>query len=78
MSDAAAYRAAFDELARLKMLEPEQEQRNQTLGILASVAPAWAAAIQNRQPKHDQPQPPGDPEAAWQWRQLYTNWNAAP
>ena len=71
MSDAAAYRAAFDELARLKMLEPEQQQRNQTLGMLASVAPAWAAAIQNRQPKHDQPQPPGDPEAAWQWRQLY-------
>jgi very-short-patch-repair endonuclease len=71
MADAVAYRAAFDELARLKMLEPEQQQRNQTLGILASVAPAWAAAIQNRQPKHDQPQPPGDPEAAWQWRQLY-------
>jgi len=71
MSDAAAYRAAFDDLARLKMLEPEQRQRNQTLGILASVAPAWAAAIQNRQPKHDQRQPPGDPEAAWRWRQLY-------
>jgi very-short-patch-repair endonuclease/Cdc6-like AAA superfamily ATPase len=71
MSDAAAYRVAFDNLARLKMLEPEQQQRNQTLRILAMVAPAWAAAIQNRQPKHDQSQPPGDPETAWQWRQLY-------
>ena len=71
MSDAAAYRAAFDELSRLKMMEPEQQQRNQTLSSLATVAPAWAADIQNRHPKHDQAQPPGDPEAAWQWRQLY-------
>src|SRR6185437_12789173 len=71
MSDVAAYRTAFDELMRLKVLEPEQAQRNRMLGALASVAPAWAAAIQSRQPKHDQPQPPGDPEAAWQWRQLY-------
>jgi very-short-patch-repair endonuclease len=71
MSDAAGYRVAFDELARLRMLEPEQQRRTQTLNVLASVAPAWAAAVQSRQPCHDQPQPPGDPEAAWQWRQLY-------
>jgi very-short-patch-repair endonuclease/Cdc6-like AAA superfamily ATPase len=71
ISDATAYRTAFDELARLKMLEPEQQQRNQTLDTLAQVAPAWAAAIRNRQPKHDQPKPPGDPEAAWRWLQLH-------
>jgi very-short-patch-repair endonuclease/DNA polymerase III delta prime subunit len=71
MLNADGYRAAFDDLARLKILEPEQRQRNQWLSSLATGAPAWAAVIQNRQAPHDQTQPPGDPAAAWQWRQLY-------
>jgi len=71
LPDAATYRSVFEDLARLKLLEPELQQRNQLLTVLATVAPGWATAIRNRLPEHDQPQPPGDAEAAWQWRQLY-------
>jgi very-short-patch-repair endonuclease/Cdc6-like AAA superfamily ATPase len=71
LPDAEAYRAAFDDLARLKTLEPERQQRSLRLAALAASAPAWAAAIENRVAPHDQPQPPGDPAAAWQWRQLF-------
>lgn len=65
------YQAAYDELARLKNLEIDLARRRSLLKQIARSAPAWASAIENRHPKHDKPQPPGDPDSAWEWRQLY-------
>jgi very-short-patch-repair endonuclease/DNA polymerase III delta prime subunit len=45
-------------------------RRTELLHKLAQTAPAWAEAIQKRQPPHHGGQPPGDPEPAWRWRQL--------
>jgi very-short-patch-repair endonuclease len=66
-----AYQEAYDELARLNTLEPELISRRESLEKLAGTAPAWASALENRVPPHDDPQPPGDPRHAWQWRQLH-------
>ena len=66
-----AYQEAYDELARLRSLEPELQARFDRLQTLATTAPAWASALENRVPPHDEPQPPGDPRHAWQWRQLH-------
>jgi very-short-patch-repair endonuclease len=65
------YRAAWDELTRLKNLELDLSRRHALLKQICRSAPAWASAIENRHPKHSAPQPPGDPECAWEWRQLY-------
>jgi very-short-patch-repair endonuclease len=65
------YQQAFDELARLKNLEPDLAVRRNLLSRLGQVAPAWATAIKNRHPLHSKPGPPGDPQAAWEWRQLH-------
>lgn len=70
-TEADIYRGAFDDLSRLKALEPDYRRRTELLSSLAQSAPSWAAAIQGRSELHDQPQPPGDPMAAWQWRQLH-------
>jgi very-short-patch-repair endonuclease len=65
------YQAAYEELARLKNLELDLARRRALLKQIRRSAPAWASAIENRHPKHNAPQPPGDPECAWEWRQLY-------
>ena len=65
-----AYQMAYDELMRLKNLEPDLAVRRNLLSRLGQVAPAWASAIKNRHPLHLKPEPPGDPQAAWEWRQL--------
>ncbi|HXA15068.1 MAG TPA: AAA domain-containing protein, partial [Opitutaceae bacterium] len=65
-----AYQQACEELARLKNLEPDLAVRRSLLARLGQVAPAWATAIQNRHPLHLKPEPPGDPQMAWEWRQL--------
>ena len=67
----ASYREAHDELVRLKNLEPELVTRQSLLDRLERAAPAWASAIQNRHPRHSEPEPPGDPLLAWEWRQLH-------
>jgi hypothetical protein len=46
-------------------------RRRTLLKQISRSAPAWASAIENRHPKHSQPEPPGEPESAWGWRQLY-------
>jgi very-short-patch-repair endonuclease len=66
-----AYQAAHEELARLKALERDYAERLQMLTKLESSAPTWAAAIRNRNPEHSQPEPVGDVQAAWVWRQLH-------
>lgn len=65
------YQAAYEELARLKNLESELAQRCELLARLADSAPAWASAIENRLTQHSQPASPGDPQSAWEWRQLH-------
>jgi len=67
----ADYQPAYEELARLRNLESDMARRRQLLGQLAGSAPAWASAIENRLAQHSQPQPPGDPQPAWEWRQLH-------
>jgi very-short-patch-repair endonuclease len=67
----ASYRQAYNELVRLKNLEPEFATRQSLLDRLGRAAPAWASAIQNRHPLHSIPEPPGDPLVAWDWRQLH-------
>jgi very-short-patch-repair endonuclease len=66
----ATYEDAYDELLRLQILEPDLAARQALLHRLEPIAPSWASAIQNRQSYHSSPEPPGDPEAAWEWRQL--------
>jgi very-short-patch-repair endonuclease len=65
------YQSAYEELARLKNLELDLARRRELLERLGRSSPAWASAIENRLAEHSQPQPPGEPYAAWEWRQLH-------
>lgn len=65
------YQAAYEELVRLKNLELDLDRRRSLLKQISRSAPAWASAVENRHPKHNQPEPPGEPESAWEWRQLH-------
>lgn len=66
-----SYQSAYEELVRLKNLESDLSRRRELLERLTRSAPAWASAIENRLVQHSQPNPPGDPHAAWEWRQLH-------
>jgi very-short-patch-repair endonuclease/DNA polymerase III delta prime subunit len=68
--DPQLYAQSYKELNRLKILEQDIRLRNSLLEKMAIHAPAWASAIQIRLFKHGQIQPPGNPESAWEWRQL--------
>ena len=70
-TDTNSYSRAYGELNRLKSLEPELTLRNLFLEKIATCAPSWASAIQTRIGKHTDVQPPGNPESAWEWRQLH-------
>ncbi|HUA37607.1 MAG TPA: AAA domain-containing protein [Candidatus Sulfopaludibacter sp.] len=65
------YEEAFEELVRLRNLEPDLASRRTLLARLQVQAPAWASAIENRHPLHANPEPPGDPASAWEWRQFH-------
>lgn len=65
------YQAAYDDLARLKNLELDLSRRRALLKQVSRSAPAWGSAFEKRHPIHDQPQPPGNPESAWEWWQLH-------
>ena len=65
------YEEAHEEVLRLKNLEPDLESRRSLLARLQVSAPAWASALENRHPLHARPEPPGDPAAAWEWRQFH-------
>ena len=65
------YEQAYEELVRLKNLESDLESRRNLLARLHTRAPAWASAVENRHPDHARPEPPGDPAAAWEWRQFH-------
>jgi very-short-patch-repair endonuclease len=65
------YQSAHDELLRLKNLEADLGTRMELLARVRRVAPAWASAVENRVVRHSKEQPPGDPQAAWDWRQMH-------
>ncbi|HTV39313.1 MAG TPA: AAA domain-containing protein [Candidatus Sulfotelmatobacter sp.] len=65
------YEQGYEELIRLKNLEPDLESRRHLLARLQTTAPAWASAVENRHPVHAKPEPPGDPADAWEWRQFH-------
>lgn len=65
------YQAAYDELARLKSLEIDLRTRIDLLAGIRRIAPAWASAVENRVAQHSKEQLPGDPQIAWDWRQIH-------
>jgi hypothetical protein len=67
----AEYQSAHEELTRLKNLESDLAHRRELLERMDQSAPAWKSAIENRVGKHSGSHPPGDPHAAWEWRQLH-------
>lgn len=69
--DATAYREAFERLTELYTRQADRALRRELLRRLEASAPAWAAALRDRQAPHDSQTPPGDIAAAWLWRQLH-------
>src|SRR6266851_4404642 len=67
----ADYRDAHQRLAGLDRQRKIAARRRDLLLALQAAAPAWAKAIHERRAPHDAPSPPGDPQAAWLWRQLH-------
>jgi very-short-patch-repair endonuclease len=71
--DATAYRTHFQRFNELWLSRRGLTRRDDLLARLERTAPAWAAAIRNRQALHIDGQVPGDAdaEAAWLWRQFH-------
>ncbi len=69
--DAAAYRTAYARLCELCEKHGYLRRREALLERLSQFAPAWAEAIRARRDLHGGDTLPGDPEAAWLWRQLH-------
>ncbi len=68
--DATAYNNAWVRLVELQQRQAEMKLRQDFLRRLEKVAPDWASAIKLRQGRHNTTTLPGDPEAAWRWRQM--------
>ncbi|WP_338864761.1 AAA domain-containing protein [Myxococcus stipitatus] len=69
--DAEAYARNFAALSEVHERQQMQAQRRALLKRLEAVAPGWADAIHERRGIHGLGVPPGDPAAAWCWRQLH-------
>jgi very-short-patch-repair endonuclease/cellulose biosynthesis protein BcsQ len=69
--DPQAYRAAYERLSELHVRNAHFQRRQELLERLARVAPGWAEAIRVRSGVHGQAELPGDPHAAWLWRQFH-------
>lgn len=69
--DVETYEESCRELARLDGLRDAFERRLVLLSKLKATAPVWAQAIAQRSRPHNATTPPGDPAAAWRWRQWY-------
>jgi very-short-patch-repair endonuclease len=69
--DPERYRRAWAELERPRAVAPVVARRAALLASLQRSAPLWAAAVRRREGPHGRAAPPGAPEAAWRWRQLY-------
>lgn len=68
--DTTSYRMAYNRLCQLRSKYGHLQRREERLERLARVAPAWAKAIRTRSGVHGTDRLPGDPNAAWLWRQL--------
>lgn len=68
--DNAAYEEAHTRLKELEAKHDLQVRREALLHRLEPLAPTWADAIRLRTGVHGKPTIPGNPEAAWVWRQL--------
>jgi very-short-patch-repair endonuclease/cellulose biosynthesis protein BcsQ len=69
--DSEAYRAAYERLSELHVRNAHFQRRQRLLERLARVASGWAEAIRVRRDVHGQAELPGDPHAAWLWRQFH-------
>ncbi|MBI4488949.1 MAG: hypothetical protein HY694_07670 [Deltaproteobacteria bacterium] len=69
--DPKSYREGFQRLVDLYNLRATYERRRELLSRLEKVAPAWAAAIRDRQGQRGARDVPGDARDAWLWRQLH-------
>lgn len=69
--DPQAYRKVYQNLNDLQAKIRIAQARRTLLAKLERVAPAWAAAIQNRAGIHGESSIPGNLQEAWLWRQLY-------
>jgi very-short-patch-repair endonuclease len=68
--DSDAYAKAWGRLEELHRRRCHFQRRSRLIADLASAAPNWAKAVQQRTPPHDMAAPPGDPERAWRYRQF--------
>src|SRR5262249_31146278 len=66
-----AYEEACQELARLEGLKETYQLRVSLLSRLTTVAPDWAGSVGRRDAAHGGSESPGDPSAAWRWRQWH-------
>ena len=73
--DIQAYQAAYTRLNDLQAKSEILRRRRLLLTKLENGAPVWANAIKDRVGVHGHQNPPGDPEDAWKWRQLYEELN---
>ncbi|TYO92792.1 AAA domain-containing protein [Desulfallas thermosapovorans] len=69
--DPELYKQAFQRLVDLYGRRSDLQLRREILERIDKVAPAWSAAIRERQAPHDAGALPGDIETAWLWRQLH-------
>jgi len=69
--DPGAYEAAFQRLVDLHARRSELERRRVLLERLTVGASGWATSVRDRVDAHGDATPPGDPKAAWLWRQLH-------
>jgi hypothetical protein len=68
--DVPAYEAAFGELERVAGKVTLWRERHGLLARLGQGAPRWADQVRARNGVHGARVPPGEPAAAWRWRQL--------
>lgn len=68
--DPESYETAYRHLTELWRHKTAWERRRLLLSRLRAAAPEWARRIEERTAPHNHSQPPGDPVAAWRWRQF--------
>jgi very-short-patch-repair endonuclease len=70
-NDLTAYKIAYADYQRFRGKRRRAVRQVELLNKLAAVAPIWARDVRERVAPHDDCTPPGDPQKAWFWRQLY-------
>ncbi|HHY92166.1 MAG TPA: hypothetical protein GX511_02350, partial [Firmicutes bacterium] len=68
--DPGNYKEAYQHLVQLFSLQEWTKRRHVLISKLEKAAPGWASAVRERVGIHGGTTLPGDPHAAWLWRQL--------